>query len=201
MKQVVLNGINYGEMSKKHQEMLVEFAQRTIFWLDAGGSEPATSPIEEMMLMALMFTPDDDGMAWPMFSVAGERLGTEGEWIAQIGECPHHSVARFNGWELMPQFGLHDGKRNAAGQNVNWAILDFAIAHPTCGKIAIELDGHQWHASTKEQVARDKKRDRRLLLEGWHVLRFTGSEVYKNPDGCVAEVSKVMRSLEAKVAQ
>lgn len=62
--------------------------------------------------------------------------------------------------------------------------LDFAIPSK---RIAIELDGHEYH-KTKYQRTHDAKRDRWLFGEGWHVLRFTGSEIYGDLDRCIDEI-------------
>lgn len=53
--------------------------------------------------------------------------------------------------------------------------------------ILIELDGQKYH-STKEQRNRDYERENNLKLEGYHILRFTGSQVYKEPIRCVRKV-------------
>lgn len=53
--------------------------------------------------------------------------------------------------------------------------------------IAIECDGHDFHERTKEQAQRDKARDRRLQSQAAKVLRFTGSEIYRDPFRCAAE--------------
>jgi very-short-patch-repair endonuclease len=55
-------------------------------------------------------------------------------------------------------------------------------------KIVVECDGHAFHAMTKEQVARDNKRDRYLQSEGWRVLRFSGSEIHNRLSACADEV-------------
>lgn len=55
-------------------------------------------------------------------------------------------------------------------------------------RIAVECDGHAFHEKTKEQAARDKARERAISLEGWTVLRFTGSEIYKDADACARTV-------------
>lgn len=62
--------------------------------------------------------------------------------------------------------------------------LDFAIPSKN---IAIEIDGHDYH-KTKYQRTYDAQRDRWLFGEGWTVLRFTGSEIYKDIDGCIDEI-------------
>jgi very-short-patch-repair endonuclease len=54
--------------------------------------------------------------------------------------------------------------------------------------LIVELDGHEWHERTKQQAARDKKRDRALVSAGYRIMRFTGSEVYANPGECLQEV-------------
>lgn len=53
--------------------------------------------------------------------------------------------------------------------------------------IVVECDGHAFHERTKEQAARDKSRDRTLSSEFARVIRFTGSEIYRNPCGCAVE--------------
>jgi very-short-patch-repair endonuclease len=62
--------------------------------------------------------------------------------------------------------------------------LDFAIPDK---RIAIELDGHDYH-KTKYQRTHDAKRDRWLYGQGWHVLRFTGTEIHQNLDRCIDEI-------------
>jgi len=56
-------------------------------------------------------------------------------------------------------------------------------------KVVIECDGHDYHERTKEQARRDRKRDRDMLQTGYYVLRFTGSEIYKNAGDCAREVN------------
>ena len=52
----------------------------------------------------------------------------------------------------------------------------------------IECDGHDFHEKTKEQVARDKKRDRKFVAAGLTIIRFSGSEIWANPLKCTWEV-------------
>lgn len=47
--------------------------------------------------------------------------------------------------------------------------------------MAIEVDGHEFHEKTKTQASHDKKRDRYLLSMNIPVIRYTGTEVYRNP--------------------
>jgi|SRR5665213_3295104 len=52
------------------------------------------------------------------------------------------------------------------------------------GHMVVECDGHEWHERTKEQAKSDKQRDRQLQAHGYVVFRFTGSEIYEDPDAC-----------------
>ena len=62
--------------------------------------------------------------------------------------------------------------------------VDFVLCMLESGttKIAVELDGHDFHEKTKEQAAHDKAKDRFLQAKGYHVARFTGAEVFRDPD-------------------
>ena len=51
--------------------------------------------------------------------------------------------------------------------------------------VIVECDGHDFHERTKEQAAHDRRRDRYFVELGYKVLRFTGSEIWKDPQGCV----------------
>lgn len=52
----------------------------------------------------------------------------------------------------------------------------------------VECDGHDFHEKTKQQAQRDKARDRALQAMGYPVFRFTGSEIWSQPERCVTEV-------------
>lgn len=54
--------------------------------------------------------------------------------------------------------------------------------------LAVECDGHDFHEKTKQQAARDKRRDRDLAAMGVQTMRFTGSEIWRDPEGCANEV-------------
>lgn len=62
--------------------------------------------------------------------------------------------------------------------------VDFAVPEIA---LAIEIDGHEFHKD-REQRTRDAKRDRYLQRKGWTVMRFTGSEIYRDVEECVNEV-------------
>lgn len=87
--------------------------------------------------------------------------------------------------EHAPQVRLQ-GQVEAAGFRVDFAIgWNYGSQRETT--VAIECDGHDFHEKTKQQAARDKSRDRALSLEFAKVLRFTGSEIWRDPCACAME--------------
>lgn len=56
--------------------------------------------------------------------------------------------------------------------------------------LAIECDGYEFHQKTKKQVERDNKREYDLKMNGWEILRFSGSEIYNNPMECADKIIK-----------
>lgn len=57
---------------------------------------------------------------------------------------------------------------------------------------AIECDGHEFHEKTREQARRDRARERALQAAGIVVIRFTGSEIWRNPSKCAEEVIRII---------
>ena len=60
-------------------------------------------------------------------------------------------------------------------------------------KIVIELYGYEHHKD-KRKLTKDAQRERYLQMKGYQVLRFTGSEVYKDATQCVNEVLAIINS-------
>ena len=65
-------------------------------------------------------------------------------------------------------------------------------------KVVIELYGYQHHNS-KEKITKDAERERYLQKVGYQVIRFTGTEVYKDVRKCVYEVLSLAKIEPAKV--
>jgi len=63
---------------------------------------------------------------------------------------------------------------------------------PELVKLIVEVDGHEFHEKTKWQASRDRERDRNLLLEGYYVTRFTGSDVFNDPEGCSEKIDDIL---------
>lgn len=58
--------------------------------------------------------------------------------------------------------------------------VDFAFPEY---RLAVEADGRAWH-----DAARDARRDRHLERLGWRTLRFTGSEIVRDPDATAEQI-------------
>lgn len=83
--------------------------------------------------------------------------------------------------QVVPQFSIKNYR------------VDFLVILPRDEeKYVIECDGHDFHEKTKEQAAKDKKRDRDLQLMGFKVLHFTGSEIWKSSGNCILESMGVL---------
>lgn len=64
--------------------------------------------------------------------------------------------------------------------------LDFAlVADNPRVRVAIELDGHDFHERTPEQVEARNQRDADLLNAGWVVLHFSGRQILQHPFDCL----------------
>ena len=71
-------------------------------------------------------------------------------------------------------------------------VLEFQKNCELMKKFVVELDGHEFHEKTKEQVKNDKEKDRFLTSEGFIVIRFTGSEIYNNCSEKVDELLNII---------
>ncbi|MBP2638845.1 MAG: hypothetical protein H6Q72_4752 [Firmicutes bacterium] len=73
-------------------------------------------------------------------------------------------------------------------------LLGFSIKGKEYSLI-IECDGHNFHEKTKKQAQHDKERDRNLTVDGYVVMHFTGSEIWKNPVRCGEKIFEYIYSL------
>lgn len=73
---------------------------------------------------------------------------------------------------------------------------DFIVFYDGRG-VVVELDGHEGH-KTKEQRNDDSKRERWFQSKGLTVIRWTGSQVYADPDVCVQQLLVILRGKTAR---
>ena len=63
-------------------------------------------------------------------------------------------------------------------------------------RVAVELDGHQFHDKDKKQRSYEKARDRYLTKVGYTVFHYTGSDVVSDPVRVAREVLVFCGALE-----
>lgn len=138
------------------------------------------SPIEELFLLAMLSPAEPP---WPTDNDPYVvRIGNE----IDSGPSLTFEEAGIDLWQ-QETVDLPNGKT---------VRLDFSLHGElehvdTTWKVAIELDGHEFHDRTKEQAARDRSRDRELSALGWTVLRFTGSEIWKDAKTCAMQALSI----------
>jgi very-short-patch-repair endonuclease len=94
-------------------------------------------------------------------------------------------------FRIVPQLRIGDYR-------VDFAV--YAEMDGTIARISVECDGHDYHSS-REDRARDSKRDRELRRSGWQPVRFTGNEIRKRPGDCAWEVlNTLMEELGLAIA-
>lgn len=147
------------------------------------------SPIEDMMLGALLWV-HCDWAGFPHFDYTSGPFSEEaqGRCLVRWREGSDDGVD-FN---LTPQ-------AEVAGCKVDF-LLWFQMGRHV-GGVAIECDGHDFHEKTKEQAARDKDRDRRVLLAGFPVMRFTGREIFRDVPACVNQVREALDPILTRVSR
>lgn len=138
-------------------------------YMSALGREVGTTEIEKLFIYALdaycKYDDNEDVIVCREPGTFAKEVGTEpctGVWVEQQVELGN--------WRA--DFVIH---------RYDWICEKWRT-------VIIECDGHDFHERTKEQAARDRSRDRRASLSGFVVLRFTGSEIWKDPLGCAEQV-------------
>jgi len=98
----------------------------------------------------------------------------------------------FNSYHITPQASFPTFKVD------NKAIrADFYIWVPNdpSVKIIVECDGFQFHNS-KTSFINDKKRDRLFQLNGYRVVRYSGSEIWKDPVEVSSNLFDILEALD-----
>lgn len=61
-------------------------------------------------------------------------------------------------------------------------------------RLAIEADGAAYH-----NKANDDKRDAYFASQGWTVIRFTGSQIYRDAESCAERVKELFEYKQARI--
>lgn len=154
------------------------------------------SPIEAVFIafaMSYLFQPIGEQDRWmravDLLEASGLRV--ESDWHV-LGSC---SLDERLVLTSQPWLVLDDRK-----MRLDFALVTSPEFDGGC-KLAIELDGHDFHERTPEQAERDKSRDRLLQQHGWQALRFTGREVLRDPLVCLEQCLAFGRARIAAAAK
>jgi len=71
--------------------------------------------------------------------------------------------------------------------------LDFGIFCKK-GRLDVECDGEAFHSSKKD-IIKDRDRNNELTSYGWSVLRFSGSEINRDPKECIRKIKRTIKNL------
>lgn len=61
-------------------------------------------------------------------------------------------------------------------------------------RLAIEVDGMAFHHRSREQVADDYLRQRRIVCMGYTVIRFTAQEAFADPEECWRQINAILEA-------
>jgi very-short-patch-repair endonuclease len=140
------------------------------------GARCCESPIEK--LLVAQFVHPNTALNWDM---RGEIL------FPPSGSIEHCTPPPKEGFYLWPQIKI-------GPYRVDFVFAAVRASHDT-SFVVIECDGHDYHERTKQQAQRDKSRDRYLVGRGFRILRYTGSEIYRDPDAVWDEIIKIVLGL------
>ncbi len=129
---------------------------------------PGLSPIEEGMVHGFLIL----SMADPAFQFDG-LWGFRPQTEYRVKIHVQHPIDQYR-----TDFALHLTAENAGRSLSEW--------------FAIECDGYEFHHKTREQVTRDKARERAITAEGFRVLRFSGTEIHHGLGDTLAEILTVI---------
>lgn len=144
------------------------------------------SPIEDMLLGSLLWMEAD----WAGF-IEFDFLGD--------GPSPYIESVRLGTADAKQMEFMVTSQAAIAGHKVDFLV--WVTCGRSCGGVVVECDGHAFHEKTKEQAARDKRRDREILAAGYPVMRFAGSEIFKDPGACVEQVREIFQEVLVRVSK
>jgi very-short-patch-repair endonuclease len=154
---------------------------------------PPSTPVEGQICRRLgethpaRVTPTLEDVPMEISAGAVELIERDGYKLTPI-EVPFYDALRDTGLTFAVQPRIQGTDRQYR--------VDFLVFHDG-RSVAVELDGHDWH-KTKEQRSHDSERDRWFAARKIQTLRWTGSQVFADPQGCVSELLNVLRAAPAR---
>lgn len=116
--------------------------------------------------------------------------------VVQACNCPH-----VEGRELHdPTRGLRFIPQHRLPPYIYWSspcetrIIDLAV-FTVDKRLAVEVDGYEFHYASQELAANTLSRARELVCEGWFHIAFTALEVMRDPLRCAEDLIATARAL------
>jgi very-short-patch-repair endonuclease len=139
--------------------------------LDEGTEQFACceSPAERLFLLGFMI-PGEPSLSFKWSKETRDTEDKEADFELGFFTCFDRECVLF-------------AQRRISEYRVDFALEspEYEPGDPLWWGVAIEIDGHEFHEKTKAQASSDRERDRHLQLNGYVVIRFTGSDVYRDP--------------------
>lgn len=106
----------------------------------------------------------------------------------------------YNLWDLSSAFHLNLQPAmkhiQMGGRTIRPDLLFWTPGDPQF-RLIVECDGFDYH-SDRDAFTRDRQRDRRLRLQRYDIIRFSGSEIYRNPVDTADELAGMLRKLRGE---
>jgi hypothetical protein len=147
------------------------------------------SPIEKKLYLALQARYIEQLMSHPSTTClrVSQKASEVSKFLASQGQPAVYSEGDVD-FEVDLFLYLDCYFINVGGRNVRCPCF-----------LGIECDGHDFHERTKEQAAKDRSKDRVLKVRGLDIIRFTGSEITRDPGRCAAEVDNIITAQRTRV--
>jgi very-short-patch-repair endonuclease len=162
------------DITRKVAEATYGSLEYLVFEIESQLTPRCESPIEMILGTTL-------GVVLIMSSAAKDRWSKRFLCVADDINQPNTHIS------LVPQYKW-------SGYRIDFAI---SIDNGSRPRVFIECDGHDFHERTKEQAARDRLKDRKIQEANIPILRFTGSEIYRDPVGCAGQIIEFINTRRA----
>lgn len=97
-------------------------------------------------------------------------------------------------FQVIPQATL--AGQGPKGRAIRVDALVYVVNRPQM-LVAVECDGYEWHGN-KESFDKDRRRDRTLKAIGCDVLRFSGAEIFRDPNEAALELHSQLTTLAGR---
>lgn len=128
----------------------------------------------------------------PLEVELANAFARQSRWEWRRDEDAEYEVGNWPGWwiALLAQLPVPEFP-DGGGYRCDFVLSSFFPEDTQDGGttwfVVVEVDGHEFHERTKEQAEHDRSRDRWFAKQQIHTLRFTGREVWRDPDKCARE--------------